>query len=59
MFAPQPLVKKSGAPSDFDGLTSTALRDIEAGEEIVEDYTNYDYCPWSHLPCSQAARQDF
>jgi hypothetical protein len=27
-------------------LRSVALRDIAAGEEIVEDYASYDHCPW-------------
>src|SRR5262245_11499595 len=27
-------------------LSSVALRDIAAGEEIVEDYSTYDWCPW-------------
>ena len=27
-------------------LASTAGRDIAAGEEIVEDYATYDFCPW-------------
>lgn len=49
----------SGAPIDCDGLTSTALRDIEPGEEIVEDYTNYDVCPWSDLTCYLAAKNGF
>jgi SET domain-containing protein len=32
-----------------DGLCSVALRDIAAGEEILEDYTKYDKCPWANL----------
>jgi SET domain-containing protein len=27
-------------------LASVAVRDIAAGEEIVEDYETYDFCPW-------------
>lgn len=26
-----------------------ALRDIEPGEEILEDYNTYDHCPWAGL----------
>jgi SET domain-containing protein len=29
-----------------DQMYSVALRDIEAGEEIVEFYWHYDACPW-------------
>jgi hypothetical protein len=32
-----------------DLLRSRALRDIEPGEEILEDYTAYDRCPWASL----------
>ncbi|MGE9293461.1 MAG: SET domain-containing protein [Puniceicoccales bacterium] len=42
----------SGAPSDGDPLCSVTLRDIYAGEEIVENYGHYDPCPWSDLTCS-------
>lgn len=28
-------------------LLSVALRDIEPGEEIFENYENYDYCTWA------------
>jgi hypothetical protein len=34
---------------DSDGLCSYALCDIAAGEEILEDYTRYDNCPWAKL----------
>jgi uncharacterized protein len=27
-------------------IGSIALRDIKAGEEIVEDYSEFDVCPW-------------
>ncbi|WP_269537698.1 SET domain-containing protein [Cerasicoccus fimbriatus] len=53
------LTPNSGGPLDFDGLTSTATRDILPGEEIVEDYTGYDHCPWSNLFCSLAAKDGF
>lgn len=42
----------SGAPADGNPLCSVALRDIEAGEEITENYGHYDGCPWSDLTCS-------
>lgn len=34
---------------DSDGLCSITLRDIAGGDEIVEDYTKYDKCPWANL----------
>ena len=34
---------------DSDGLCSIAIRDIAAGDEICEDYTTYDKCPWANL----------
>ncbi len=34
---------------DSDGLCSIALRDIAGGDEIFEDYTKYDKCPWANL----------
>lgn len=30
-------------------LMAVTTRDIEAGEEIVEDYTRYGKCPWAQL----------
>jgi hypothetical protein len=32
-----------------DGLCSVTIRDVLPGEEIFEDYTQYDRCPWAHL----------
>jgi SET domain-containing protein len=32
-----------------DCLTSVALRDIDRGEELFEDYRTYDRCPWAEL----------
>lgn len=46
-FAPN-----SGAPDNGDPLSSMALRDIYAGEEITEDYASYDACPWCRITCS-------
>lgn len=42
----------SGAPYDGNPLCSVALRDILPGEEILEDYAQYDLCPWSRITCS-------
>src|ERR1041385_585865 len=44
-------VNHSDSPNSLAGvdgtsLSSVALRDIAAGEEIVEDYATYDWCPW-------------
>lgn len=42
----------SGAPLNRNPLCSMALRNIESGEEILENYLDYDPCPWSSLTCS-------
>lgn len=39
----------AGIGPNFHPLSSIALRDIEPGEEILEDYTAYDQCPWAML----------
>ena len=44
-------VNHSDAPNSAGGvdgqiLHSVALRDIASGEEITEDYSTYDVCPW-------------
>jgi SET domain-containing protein len=39
----------SGAPRSANPLASMALRDIAAGEEIVENYMDYAQCPWATL----------
>ena len=44
----------SGASSNGDPLSSVSLRDIYAGEEITEDYSCYDACPWSKITCSDS-----
>ena len=36
----------SGSTPDSHPLASMTLRDIPPGEEILEDYTTYDKCPW-------------
>lgn len=36
----------SGDTPDFYPFASMALRDIYPGEEILEDYTTFDQCPW-------------
>lgn len=45
--SPQP---NAGIRRDSDGRPySVALRDISAGEELFEDYTTYEKCPWANL----------
>ncbi len=39
----------SGAAVVGTQLRSVALRDIVAGEEILEDYGTYDHCPWKGI----------
>lgn len=39
----------SAVASHADDLCSVALRDIAPGEEICEDYTHYDKCPWARI----------
>lgn len=39
----------NSAPGASDCLISVAIRDIHPGEEILEDYTHYDKCPWAKL----------
>ncbi len=36
------------APTD-DRLGSITLRDVASGEELFEDYSKYDVCPWANL----------
>jgi SET domain-containing protein len=36
----------SGAAKDETGFRAMALRDIQAGEEITEDYSKYTLCSW-------------
>lgn len=36
----------SGASEDESGFCSVAIRDIQPGEEITEDYSKYTPCPW-------------
>ncbi len=36
----------SGASEDENGFSSVALRDIDIGEEITEDYSKYTLCSW-------------
>ncbi len=42
----------SGPPVEGSPLTSIALRDIRAGEEITESYAKFDTCPWLACFCS-------
>jgi hypothetical protein len=39
----------SGAHPSSNPLMAMALRDLEPGEEILENYRNYDRCSWSCL----------
>jgi hypothetical protein len=32
-----------------NGLASITTRDVLPGEEITEDYTSYDHCPWARM----------
>jgi len=36
-----------------DGVSSYALRDIAAGEELLDDYAAYDLLPWFETLCQQ------
>ena len=36
----------SGAPEDESPFRSVALQDIQAGEELTEDYSKYVICNW-------------
>lgn len=45
-------INHSFTPNSIDDsskLRSTALRNIEQGEEIVEDYSHFGRCPWANL----------
>lgn len=39
----------SGPSNDLNPLMSIALRDIQLGEEIFENYDHYDTCPWAEI----------
>lgn len=39
----------SGPNPDRNPLISIALRDIKEGEEILENYDEYDICPWVEI----------
>ncbi|NMC04322.1 MAG: SET domain-containing protein [Candidatus Lokiarchaeota archaeon] len=42
-------VPNSGLGEDKNPFRSVALRDIHAGEEIVENYRGYARCPWATM----------
>ena len=44
----------SGAPFNGDPLCSMTQRTIYKDEEITEDYSSYDMCPWSDITCSES-----
>lgn len=48
-FVNHSLEPNSRALPGADRLRSVALRDIAAGEEIVENYLDYAPCPWAEL----------
>ena len=48
-FVNHSIEANSGALPSADPLSSVALRDIAAGEEIVENYLDYARCPWADL----------
>ena len=45
-FCNHSFTPNSGPTPVNEPLCSIALRNIEAGEEILEDYSSYDKCPW-------------
>lgn len=47
--APAPRANSGPPPDQPDAAHCVALRDIAAGEEILEDYTAYPQCPWAPL----------
>ncbi|MHA2289549.1 MAG: SET domain-containing protein [Promethearchaeota archaeon] len=36
----------TGSSEDENGFCSVTLRDIQSGEEILEDYSKYTFCTW-------------
>ena len=40
-------------PGAGDGVSSYALRDIAAGEELTDDYALHDDCPWFEEVCAE------
>ena len=45
------------AQGEGDGESSYALRDIEAGEELLDDYSTYDALPWFEAVCAEVGAQ--
>ena len=45
------------AAGEGDGVSSYALRDIEVGEELTDDYSTYDELPWYELICREVGAQ--
>lgn len=45
------------AAGDGDGVSSYALRDIAAGEELTDDYSTYAGLPWFEQICSEAGAE--
>lgn len=48
-FVNHSFTPNSGPDSHRTPLQSYALRDIEEGEEILENYLGYDQCPWADV----------
>ena len=46
-FVNHSFTPNSGSTPDIHPFMAMALKDIYPGEEIVEDYTTYDFCPWA------------
>ena len=40
-------------PAEGDNESSYALRDIEAGEELTDDYSSYDELTWYEQICKE------
>lgn len=46
-FVNHSFTPNSGPTPDKHPFMAMTLRDIYPGEEIMEDYTSYDFCPWA------------
>ena len=49
---PAPYIDPDG-DAHGDGMSSYALRDIAAGEELTDDYALYDKLPWFEAICQE------
>lgn len=48
-FVNHSFTPNSGSDEFGTELVAVAVRDIEEGEEMTENYANYDQCPWADL----------